>query len=82
MAKQLKITVNKKEYIMQHPGARWYIQHTDRCTNGNGVINQESYIDGLLKFVVVDPQGLTIDNFEEDMASLRKLVDEIEAFLK
>lgn len=82
MAKQKTIVVNEKEYKLQHPGVLWYTRMTDRCTNRIGVIVKENYFTELLKNVIVDPQGITISSFDEDVAGLEEVIDEIERFLR
>lgn len=80
-AKQKIVTINEKEYTLQHPGVRWYAQHVDRCTGKNG-LSTERYMDGLLKNVVVQPQGLKLEDFDDDMAGFEELMSEIEMFLR
>lgn len=85
MAKQKQIKVNGEEFVLQHPGVRWYINLTDKCKNQFGVLQNEEYLDKLLENVVVDPQGLNLDSFGPDKdypaTIMQDLKEEIENFL-
>lgn len=85
MATQKTVKVSGDEFVLQHPGARWYIKLQDRTANRFGVQQQEKYVDELLEYVVADPRELSLDSFGPDkdysMATLNELVDEIETFL-
>lgn len=80
MASQKKVTVNGVEYTLQHPGAMWYIEMTDRARNQFGVRQTASYYEELFKNVVVSPQ-ISVEDFEEDISSVYTLGREIEIFL-
>ena len=79
--RQKTVIIEGKKYLLQHPGARWYIQCTDRCTNKFGIIVQENYLTELLNNVVVEPK-VKIDDFEDDVYSLERLGNEITTFLR
>ena len=85
MAKQKKVTINGDEFVLQHPGVRWYISLTDDCKNQFAVLQNEEYLDKLFENVVVDPQGLSLDSFGPDKeypaAIMKDLKEEIETFL-
>lgn len=75
------ITVNGKEYKLQHPGVRWYMQNTDETRNAAGVVQIAKYTQNLLDNVVTSPVGLKLDDFET-VAELEELIQRIESFLK
>lgn len=74
------VTVDGVNYLLQHPGARWYLKLMDRCKNANGTLLTEVYTDEVLENVVVNPK-VTIETFDQNIGSLNKLVQEIESFL-
>lgn len=88
MAKQKQVTIEGQEFLLQHPGVRWYMNLTDRCrSNQFGVLMQEKYHDELLGSVVVKPDNVnSLDNFGPDKdysgSILMELVKEIESFLE
>lgn len=75
------ITVRGKEYRLQHPGVRWYLQNTDQCRNQAGVLQIEQYAQSLLDNVVTDPPGLKLDDFDS-IGEVEELIQQIESFLK
>lgn len=75
-----EITVNGEEYVLQHPGVEWVLEHTDRCTNAQGNLVRKDYIQGLFDHVVIKPKNLKVADFD-DVSSMRDVVDEIEMFL-
>lgn len=81
MSKQKKVTINGKEFTLQHPGVRWYVKTTDVCKNHLGVLQNEKYIDAIFENVVVDPV-VKMDDFDDDYETMNKLVLEVERFLK
>lgn len=76
-----EVTVRGKKYRLQHPGAKWYLRHTDKSRDRNGVIQSLDYIQGLFDNVVIDPAGLKTEDFES-VGELEALVTEIEQFLR
>ncbi|HEX3045409.1 MAG TPA: hypothetical protein VHY08_11690 [Bacillota bacterium] len=74
------VNVDGVNYLLQHPGARWYLKLMDRCKNANGSVQTETYTDEVLENVVVNPK-VTIETFDQNIGSLNKLVQEIESFL-
>ena len=75
-----QVMVDGDEYVLQHPGVEWTIDHTDNCTNAQGNLVRKKYIQGLLKMVVIKPNDLKISDFD-NVGDLRELVSEIESFL-
>ena len=82
---QKEVKVNGNKFVLQHPGARWYIKLQDRITNRFGVQVQEKYLDELLEYVVVKPQGLSLDSFgpgqDYNMSTFNGVMEEVESFL-
>lgn len=77
---QKKVTIDGVDYTLQHPGARWVMQMTDRTTGPNGFPLAEKTTDEILEYVVVSPK-VTIDDFDDDFQGLQQLVSEAQAFL-
>jgi len=69
--------LNGKKYKLINPGVRWLLKHTDQCTNKNGQVSNEKYMDGLIENCV-SPK-LTIDEFETT-ADLQEVASLIEDF--
>ncbi|SFP18848.1 hypothetical protein [Salibacterium halotolerans] len=80
MAKKGTITVNGKEYTVQHPGAMWYLELTDRHRGSNGFPKQAPYARELIEEVVKQPK-LTVEDFQEDIPGLQEAIRKIERFL-
>ena len=78
--KNKKITVSGEEYILQHPGVKWVIDHTDGCTDARGNLVRSDYIQGLFDNVVVEPADLKIEDFD-NVSDMRKVMEKIESFL-
>lgn len=84
MAKTPKTTVVKvgdREFKLQHPGVKWYMENTDACRNANGVVQTAKYAQNLLDFVVVDPVGMKVDDFET-VGELEEFIQAAETFLR
>lgn len=79
-ANQKKVKIGEKEFTLQYPGARWYLQLQDRVKTRNNNIQQERYVDELLEHVVVDPK-VTADDFR-NVGHLETLINEIERFFR
>ncbi len=75
------ITIKGKQYKLQHPGVRWYLENTDACRGPNGVIQTAKYAQNILDHVVTDPPGLKIDDFET-VAEIEELVQTADSFLR
>lgn len=80
MADKKEITVNGENYVLQHPGVEWTIDHTDNCTNAQGNLVRKKYIQGLFDNVVIQPKNLKVSDFEK-VQGLRDVVNKIETFL-
>lgn len=75
-----QFTHNGQEYVLQHPGVEWTVDHTDRCTNAQGNLVRKQYIQGLFDHVVIKPNDLKIGDFDR-VSDMREVVNEIESFL-
>ena len=72
MAKQKKVKVNDKEYTLQSPGYRWYLETVENNTpRGKASPSQVNMIDDYLEHVVVDPD-VTIEDFEDEEQNIKK----------
>ncbi len=78
-AKQKKVTVNGKEYLLQHPGVRSVTKITDRIKNKHGVPSDEKLADEMLTHVVVDPK-VRMEDFE-DYGEMSELVGKAFGFI-
>jgi hypothetical protein len=76
----VKKTINGEEYVLQHPGVEWVVDHSDKCTNAQGNLVRKKYLQGLFDNVVIKPSKLTLDSFDS-VAEMRDVVNEIESFL-
>lgn len=76
----VKKTINGEEYVLQHPGVEWVVDHSDKCTNAQGNLVRKKYLQGLFDNVVIKPAKLTLDSFDS-VAEMRDVVNEIESFL-
>lgn len=83
MLEQKEIKVAGKKYLLQNPGYRWYLKQVDKHQLPNGNPSQEKMYDAYLEYVVVEPKGLDIDDFEErgGIKALVELMNKCEAFL-
>lgn len=75
---KITVPIGDKKYVIQHPGVRWYIKHTDKATDRRGNPSNEKYIDGLLDMCVI--QNVSMDDFE-NVDHMYDLVEAIESFL-
>lgn len=75
------VKVGNKEYKLQHPGVRWYMENTDNSRDARGVLLVAKYAQNLLDNVVVDPPGLKLDDFDS-VSELEELVQKADQFLK
>lgn len=66
MVKPFQITkeINGKKYIAQFNGVGAALNGEDAWNEGNGKISNRKMADYLLKNVIVEPHGLTPDDFE------------------
>ncbi|NMB25455.1 MAG: hypothetical protein GX986_07990 [Firmicutes bacterium] len=81
MAKTGMVTVRGKQYKLQHPGVRWYMENSDACRGPNGALQTAPYTQSLLDHVVTDPVGLKLDDFDS-IQEVEELVRQIESFLR
>lgn len=81
MAKQKTVKVGGKDYVLQHPGAKWYLECSDRCKNRNGVMLTSKYTEEMLENVVIDPK-VTLDDFGDDLQAVEELLNEMEKFFR
>ena len=74
MAKNYKITkvIDGKEYTAQFVGASTGYDALDASMNDNGTRSERKYAEYILDNVIVEPKGLTIDDFE-DFATANKV---------
>lgn len=77
MGESKQIIINGKEYSVVNPGVRWMLKHTDMCTNKNGVVSNERYMEGLIEYCV-SPK-IKLDDFTS-MAQLQEVAKAIEDF--
>lgn len=75
------VKIGGKEYKLQHPGVRWYMENTDNSRDARGVLSVAKYAQNLLDNVVVDPPGLKLDDFDS-VGELEELVQKADQFLK
>jgi len=75
-----KVTVNGKDYVLQHPGVEWVVNHSDKCTNAQGNLVRAKYIQGLFDNIVVQPGDLKMNDFDT-VQEMSQVVNEIESFL-
>ena len=75
-----KITINGEEYVLQHPGVEWVVNHSDKCTNSQGNLVRAKYIQGLFDNVVIKPAKMKMDDFDT-VQEMSEVVNEIESFL-
>ena len=68
----VKRVIDGQEYTAQFNGMRTAIRCLDGCAEGEGV-NLERYMQYVLSHVIVEPPGLTIDDFE-DIDTLSEVV--------
>ncbi len=80
MARQEKVIIDGVEYTLQHPGAVWYLDMNDRCRGPHG-LKMLPYAKEVLEHVVIEPR-LSVEDFDDDLAALEKLLSEVEKFLR
>lgn len=80
MANTKKVTIDEKEYTLQHPGVRGRLRMIDDCTDANGNIGKEKFADKLLAEVVVSPK-CKLEDFDETPWVYEELMEEASSFL-
>jgi len=76
----VKATINGEEYVLQHPGVEWIVDHSDKCTNAQGNLVRKKYLQGLFDNIVIKPAKLIMNDFDT-VEEMRDVVNEIESFL-
>lgn len=77
---QKKVKVGDTVYTLQMVSARWLFDHTDRCKNADGVLQNTKYVEGLLENVVISPK-VTLDDFDGKVKALQRLSQAMEEFV-
>lgn len=79
-----KITVgtgdNEKEFVLQHPGVKWCMDHDYNCRDRNGNIKTSDFVQGILDHVVIKPKGFKVSDFE-DMSEVNEFQEKVRTFL-
>ena len=68
------------KYLLQYPGIRKAMEIIDNSTMPNGQLARSIFADQLLEYVVVQPENLTLDDFDE-REGINQLVDAADEFL-
>lgn len=71
---------NQKEFILQHPGIKWCMDHDYNSRDRNGNIKTSDFVQGILDHVVIKPKGFKIDDFE-NMDEVNQFQDAVQKFL-
>jgi hypothetical protein len=75
-----KIDINGTVYTLQMVSAKWLLDHTDKCKNEDGILQNSQYVEGLIENVVISPK-VKIDDFTGRMKELQTLNKEIDKFV-
>ena len=67
-------------YLLQYPGVKTAMQILDNSLMPNGLTSRTAYGEQLLQEVVVEPAGLTLDDFDE-REGINELIDAADEFL-
>ena len=66
-SKRTTVKIGRHTLTLQDPGVGWVLDMEERCINpATGRTSLKLYAEELLKHVVVDPQGLTIEDFDHE----------------
>lgn len=68
------------KYTFQFPGVRKAYEILDNATMANGQIARSIYFDEMIQNVIVEPAGLTLDDFD-DRPGLDELYTALDLFL-
>ena len=68
------------KYTLQYPGIRKAMEIIDNSTMANGQLARSIFAEQLLSEVVVEPAGLSLDDFDE-REGINQLIDEADEFL-
>lgn len=78
---QKTVTIDEKEYVLQHPGVRAGVQLRDRAKDINGNLVEEKFYDELMKHVIVSPRVSWDTADEMGNAAFNELMKEASTFL-
>ncbi len=78
---QKTVTIDEKEYVLQHPGVRAGVQLRDRSKDFNGNIVEEKLYDELMKHVIVSPKVSWETAEEIGHKAFQELMKEASTFL-
>lgn len=78
---QKTVTIDEKEYMLQHPGVRAGVQLRDRAKDINGNLVEEKFYDELMKHVIVSPRVSWDTADEMGNAAFNELMKEASTFL-
>ncbi|MTI61723.1 MAG: hypothetical protein FH762_17360 [Firmicutes bacterium] len=71
---------NEKEFILQHPGIKWCMDHDYNCRDRNGNIKSSQFVQGILDHVVIKPKGFKVNDFD-GMGEVNEFREEVQKFL-
>lgn len=71
---------SKKEFVLQHPGVKWCMDHDYNCRDRNGNIKTSDFVQGILDYVVIKPNDFNIEDFE-DMGEVNEFQKKVQKFL-
>ena len=77
---QVKKTINGKEYIAQFAGMSVALDAIDSCyIEGSGNTSVKKLNEYLFEHVIVEPKGLTVDDFEtvDEMNAVTKFARDV-----
>ena len=77
-----KMTIRGDTFVLQHPGMRWVNEHEYKCTDADGNINPNQFLDGIFDHVVIKtPEGFEgVESFENSTHQ-QEFMDELRSFL-
>ena len=74
------INVGDTEFVLQHPGIKWCLDHDYNSRDRNGNIKTADFVQGLLDNVVIKPQDFKVDDFDS-MQELNEFQEKVQTFL-
>ena len=80
MADNKKVKVGDKEFVLQHPGIKWCLDHDYNCRDRNGNVKTSEFIEGILDHVVINPKDFELDDFES-MQEVNEFQEKVRSFL-
>lgn len=78
---QKTVTIDEKEFVLQHPGVRAGVQLRDRAKDINGNLVEEKFYGELMKHVIVSPRVSWESADELGNAAFNELMKEASTFL-